>query len=125
MFNNNKLKSQFLLFLGTLMDVIFNACNVSQTPAGGPCGYNTKVHPAAIIMLDSIKNDDWDLKVCVNIYGKIDTISYYLHEHTYIKNSDLKRNGIQVGDTIKYVERNLKSGACNPHLLTLILEKYK
>lgn len=119
------MKQLFLMICIVLIGLFMFSCGSRQVPDGGPCEYEVTTYPAIILGLDSINQESCDLILKVNPYGASDTLSYYLEEHSYVTYSELNKLNLKVGDTLKYVERNLKTGACNPHIVNLIIERYE
>lgn len=118
-----------ILFPLTIAAII-NSCNnkKKEIPAGGPCSYEDKFYPAKLVELeastDSSTFNGWFEIDNPSGNGMKDTISYMRLTNNSITKEQLQKDSIVTGDIYKYVESTIKTGACNPDIRTIRLEKY-
>ena len=124
-----KVRPVLFLLLTVLFSVRFSCNRVKhtpETPDGGPCHYLTTDYPAKIIGIyetgDSISEIDmeinpWDAE-------QSDTISYYMSMGKYAGRREIESTGLKTGDTTIYRVMELQSGACNDHIVSIVLQKF-
>jgi hypothetical protein len=109
--------------------VIFQSCNNSkkETPDGGPCSYDDKIYPARLVKLemntDSISYNAW-LEIDNPSGNGKDTISYLRMTNNGIRKEQLEKDSISEGNIYKYVVSTIRTGACDPDIRTIRLERY-
>jgi len=102
--------------------------NSSQETDGGPCAYLITNHPAKILNIEDLGNNQVDLNLEINPFHseKSDTISYCLeNQGRCVSMEELKSKKLNKGDTIIYQIHDITEGACNPQLIEIKVEKYK
>ncbi|MBI5858340.1 MAG: hypothetical protein HZB42_11920 [Sphingobacteriales bacterium] len=95
---------------------------------GGPCTYEDKFYPAKLVRLEaspdsSLYNGWFEIDNPLGS-GDKDTISYMRMTNRDITKEQLQKDSIAVGNTYKYVVSTIKTGACNPDIRTIRLERY-
>ena len=121
---------QFLCLL--IIFLILNACNngkkEKEIPAGGPCSYEDKFYPARLVKLeaspDSNTYNGWFEIDNPSGNGTKDTISYLRFTNNSLTKEELQKDSIATGNTYKYVVSTIRTGACNPDIRTIRLERY-
>ncbi|HEY6062580.1 MAG TPA: hypothetical protein VIV35_03165 [Chitinophagaceae bacterium] len=117
---------QYLLIIA----VVINSCNngKKEIPAGGPCSYEDKIYPAKLVKLeaspDSSTFNGWFEIVNPSGNGSKDTLSYLRFTNNSITKEQIQKDSIVTGNIYKYVESTIKTGACNPEIKTIRLERY-
>lgn len=112
--------------------LILNSCSDNKKEkeevAGGPCSYEDKFYPARLVKLeaspDSSAYNGWFEIDNPSGNGTKDTINYMRMTNRDITKEQLQKDSITVGNTYKYVVSTLNTGACNPDIRTIRLEKY-
>lgn len=109
---------------------IFGSCsnNKKENVDGGPCTYEDKVYAAKLIKLeaspDSSHYNGWFEIESPSGNGTKDTISYLRMTNREISKEELMKDSLAVGKEYKYVVSIIKTGACNPDIRTIRLERY-
>jgi hypothetical protein len=101
------------------------ACNnQEETPAGGPCTYRNTVLPAKLIQLISSDSLNYDAAFAISrSSGKTDTVYYQQLHHRLLSTEEIKKDSLQVGQTYQYLQQDLVTGSCNPHVVTIQFKK--
>ena len=117
----------YFLVIGAIM-----SCNNQKKEKGdidgGPCSYEDKFYPARLVKLeknaDSITYNAWLEIDDPSGKGVKDTISYLRMTNQSISKEQLQNDSIAVGNIYKYVVSTIKTGACNPDIRTIRLERH-
>lgn len=109
---------------------IIISCNnrKKEIPDGGPCSYEDKIYPARLLELeaspDSTIFNGWFEIDDPSGNGSKDTLNYLRLTNNSITKERLQKDSIVIGNIYKYVESAIKTGACNPDIRTIRLERY-
>jgi hypothetical protein len=99
-----------------------------EIPDGGPCTYDDKVYPAKLVKLeaspDSSTFNGWFEIDNPSGNGAKDTISYLRFTNRILSKEQVEKDSIRTGNIYKYVISTIRTGACNPDIRTIRLEKY-
>ena len=101
--------------------LLFAACNnQEETPAGGPCAYSTTVMPAKLVQLISRDSLSYDAAIEISrSTGTNDTVFYQNVHHRLLSAEEVKKDSLYVGQTCQYLEQDLLTGSCNPHIVSI------
>jgi hypothetical protein len=103
------------------------ACGQRQNGAvaGGSCNYYTLVYPAIILSIENFDSTECDISFLIN-WGKgvTDTLLYSVEHHNFLAQTELKKRGLAIGDTVCYKHYQISSGSCNPDIFKLSLERF-
>lgn len=95
---------------------------------GGPCSYEDKFYPAKLVKLEASADNrtynGWLEIDSPSGNGTKDTISYLRMTNRDITREQLQRDSIATGNIYKYVVSTIKTGACNPDIRTIRLDRY-
>lgn len=98
--------------------------NQEETPAGGPCTYRNTVQPARLIQLISSDSLNYDAAFEISrSSGKADTVYYQQIHHRLLSAEELKKDSLFIGQTCQYLEQDLVTGSCNPHIVSIQFKK--
>lgn len=120
-----------LIFVVSIFSLWGFTCNKQGKEAilGGPCSYKTTNYPAKIINIEDVGNNQCDLALEINPYNAIkpDTISYYTQNSNigYASMEEIKKHNLKIGDNIIYEVMEIEKGTCNPHMVSIKIEKFK
>ncbi len=112
-----------ILIVGSFL--LLTGCNnQEETPAGGPCTYRNTVLPAKLTRLISKDSLEYDAVFEVSrSSGQTDTVNYQQLHHRLLSAEDIKRDGLLVGEVYQYLEKDLVTGSCNPHIVSIQFRK--
>lgn len=117
----------YFLVIGTVLSCN-NQKKEKENVDGGPCSYEDKVYPAKLVKLeaspDNSSYNGWFEIDNPSGNGAKDTISYLRMTNQSISKEQLQKDNIAVGKEYKYVVSTIKTGACNPDIRTIRLERY-
>jgi hypothetical protein len=101
------------------------ACNnQEETPAGGPCTYRNTVLPAKLIQLISSDSLNYDATFAISrSSGKADTVYYQQLHHRLLSAEEIKKDSLVVGQVYQYLEQDILTGSCNPHVVSIQFTK--
>ena len=101
------------------------ACkNKEETPAGGPCTYQHTVLPAKLIQLISGDSLNYDAAFAINRSSGIpDTVYYQQLHHRLLSAEEIKKDSLVVGQVYQYLQQDLVTGSCNPHVVSIQFKK--
>lgn len=99
-----------------------------EVEKGGACKYVYDTFPAIIFSVDTIRNEEFDLRILDCSYEDdllyCDSNTFHQLNNSYVKKNELDKYGISPGDTICYIQMNITKGSCNPHVNYYSLEKF-
>ena len=93
--------------------------------AGEPCSYKDNIYPARVLKVEGADANSLDISFEVTRGKEKDTITYSDEMHRYMTQSEIEQNGIVLDAQYKYVESDIVSGSCTPHIKRLLLQKYE
>ncbi len=96
--------------------------NEDEETDGGPCAYDEEYFPVKIVEIDSSNKNDCELTL-IKILEE-DTIYYSHYNPNLLESNELHKKQIELGDTITFVEMNIKEGSCNPFIQTVSMELF-
>lgn len=101
------------------------ACNSQEEkPAGGPCTYQHTVLPAKLIQLISSDSLNYDAAFAISrSSGQTDTVYYQQLHHRLLSAEEIKKDSLLVGHVYQYLEQNILTGSCNPHVVSIQFKK--
>lgn len=104
---------------------IVAACNnQEETPEGGPCTYQRTVLPAKLIELISNDSLNYDASFAISrASGITDTVYYQQLHHRLLSAEEIKKDSLVVGQVYEYLQQDLVTGSCNPHVVSIQLKK--
>jgi len=112
-----------VLIVGSFL-LLAGCNNQSETPAGGPCTYKSTVLPAKLIQLNSKDSLEYDAVFEISrTSGQTDTISYQQIHHQLLTTEEIKKDSLLVGQLYQFVEQDLVTGSCNPHIMSIQFRK--
>jgi hypothetical protein len=111
-----------------ILSVIISACNSKEggnTMDGGPCSYRTDTLPVILLRIEKVNPGNFDLLMRVDYIHYRDTIRYSSYTHQrYLSEDDSVFKKLRIGQRYQYLEQNITSGDCNPHIIVINLEPY-
>ncbi len=115
-----------LLFLFSL-SLLFSCDNGSRKIDGGPCTYRETRHPAKLIRLetrDSLRYEAYfELEAGVRSAGKKDTVSYEVLNYRPVTAEEVRKDSLAEGRICSYIIQDILTGACDPHIQLIRLDK--
>ena len=107
------------------------ACNNKRSPetpeeprAGGPCTYRYDTLPAKVIKIERQAGQQPRVIFAVLREQGADTTSYFLANNRDISEEEIKQKAVAEGAVFQMIDAKIKTGACNPHIIHIDLEKY-
>lgn len=118
------------VILFALYILLLGACtnNEKEEPEGGPCTYETKIYPATVIAIENIDSIHADILFRItDEEGQLyrDSVSWYMENKSPIELARIEKESVTVGKKFKYTVCQIKTGSCNPHIESLLLEKFE
>lgn len=118
---------KYVLYYILLLSLLAGCRENKETPDGGPCTYETKTWMATVVKIetgDSLHHDV--IFIVKNENGELvrDSVSWYMENKTWLTKTDLAKDSVTIGRKFKYLVDEIKTGACNPLIEKLTLEKY-
>lgn len=114
-----------------LLAVLFMACNGKKAAGpdeprdGGPCTYTYDTLPAKVIKLNRQNNQPTQVMFAILHQQGTDTTSYFMANKRDISEEEIKQKGVAEGVVFRYIDGRMLSGACNPHVFHISLDKYE
>lgn len=105
--------------------LLLTGCNnQEETPAGGPCTYKKTILPAKLVQLISKDSLEYDAVFEVSRSpGQTDTVNYQELHHRLLSAEDIKKDSLLIGEVYQYLEQDLVTGSCNPHIVSIQFTK--
>ena len=118
----------YLFIFAVAINSCSNGKKEKEIPSGGPCSYEDKFFPAKLVKLeaspDSTIFNGWFEIDDPSGNGTKDTLSYLRMSNNSITKEQIQKDSIATGNIYKYVVSTIKTGACNPDIRTIRLERY-
>ena len=113
-----------------ILTILLTACNNNRNGGdeirdGGGCTYKDKAYPARLIaLIPQYDENFYDAELEVEIWNRIDTVRFHETTRRYLSGEEIRRDKIEIGNTYKYIESNIVTGTCSPHLFNIELTRY-
>ena len=108
------------------ISILLSCCHSSkQNIDGGPCSYTINHLQAVVITVDSINQDEVNLRFICPEYTmekERDTFSYYRLYHRYLSSTLIREKKIYPGQRIPFHVETIREGSCDPRVTRLMID---
>jgi hypothetical protein len=95
--------------------------------AGGGCTYRYDTAIAEVVKINKIDTDRYDILFVLHRNGpglvSGDTLHYAKEKKGLLSTAELKAWDVKMGNNYPYIVSTILSGACNPQMTQLVMEK--